>query len=130
MTRCMYGTPMTGKKIATYSRHDNTVMSIDFALAGHQVATGCADGTVHVWSLATPRSTQLTYSGHLQAPAVSEFDRRAGLISVRAARGSPDGRQIASAGGHDVRVWTVSSGRTTLTTRWDDKSDGHSMADW
>jgi len=121
--------PLTGKGIATYSRHVNAVMSIDFSPSGRQIATACYDGTVHVWSLTTAASTQLTYRGHLEAPTVTEFQLRAGHVHVLSARWSPDGQRIASVGGDDVRVWNPNTRRTMMTIPWSNRF-GESTVGW
>jgi WD40 repeat protein/tRNA A-37 threonylcarbamoyl transferase component Bud32 len=94
---------------------------VAFSPDSRRIATGYSEGTVKVWDARTGREL-LTSEG-----TVKVWDARTGreLLTCKRHTGriwnlaySPDGRQIASAGGDStVKVWDAGTGKETFTLR-------------
>lgn len=83
------------------------VLSVAFHPEGNLLATGCTDGTIRIWDIATEEVVASVEAGS----------------NLRALAFSPDGKQLAT-GGHDggegaVKLWNVSSVALELAARWE-----------
>jgi WD40 repeat protein len=81
--------------------------------SGEIVATGSNDGTVRIWDMATLREVR-------SLPLASGS-------SIGAIALSPDGKLVAAAGSHLVKVWEIATGREILAFQ-DGPSYGRSAA--
>ena len=87
----------TNAPVHVFEGHDNAVQAVAFSSRGPYVASGSADRTIKLWSLAS-QSIVRTYRGHKDFVTALAF--------------AGDGRVLASAsldGG--IRVWSAASGR-------------------
>jgi WD40 repeat protein/tRNA A-37 threonylcarbamoyl transferase component Bud32 len=96
-------TPMPGRRLYTYSGHNERVFALAWSPDGRRVVSGGYDHTLQVWDATTGREI-FAYRGH-QEP-------------VRTAAWSPDGTYIASGSNdHTAHVWEAASGRRVMTFR-------------
>ena len=77
---------------------ENAVFGLAFSPNGHELASGGADDTIHLWRIGPHSYGRLaTLTGH------TDF--------VRSVAFSPDGRTLASGGtDNTVRLWDVATG--------------------
>lgn len=90
---------LNGKEIRRLIGHDNA-MSIAFSHDGKHLASGGADRLIRIWDVATGQVLE-TFDGHRSEVAALAF--------------SPDGEQLASAGGGDLKIWDWQGGKTLVT---------------
>lgn len=83
----------SGRRLATFTAHRNTVRDCAFTPDGRRVVTSSRDGTVRVWDAAGGR--ELATLAH---------------PNVSCAALSPDGRQAVSGGGDGLRFWDIERG--------------------
>jgi WD40 repeat protein len=123
-TTSAYGTTTiwdtnTGEEIVTLHGHApgqtvetrfNGVIGVSFSPDGELLATASDDLTARIWD-ANSGQALFTLRGHGHAPvSIPPFD---GVIQVAF---SPDGEQLATAGGDGtVKFWDVSNGQELLT---------------
>ncbi len=89
--RCHLYDVATGRKLALFEGHKNTVTDRTFSPDGKRIATCSRDHTIRLWN-ATDGKAIATLTGHLG--------------SVNAIAFSPDGRRLASvARDHTARIW-------------------------
>jgi uncharacterized caspase-like protein/uncharacterized protein with WD repeat len=90
---------LNGKEIRRLIGHDNA-MSIAFSHDGKHLASGGADRLIRIWDVAAGQVLE-TFDGHRSEVAALAF--------------SPDGQQLASAGGGDLKIWDWQGGKTLVT---------------
>jgi WD40 repeat protein len=94
----------TGELVVRPPEHPNTAGALAVSPDGATVATGCADGSIHLWEARKGRPTRVL-RGHEGAVTTLAF--------------APDGRTLTSGGGPagqrgrnaEVRLWDLETGR-------------------
>jgi WD40 repeat protein len=84
----------SGREVRTFSRPGVSPMSLAFRPDGKVLAVGNEDATVDLWEVSTGRRQALL--GH--------------LVSVQDVVYSPDGRQLATCGDQEIKVWGAGAG--------------------
>ena len=83
--------------LSVQTLHSN-IKCIAYTLGGGSLATGCADGTLHMWSSNDFTSPVHTFVGHTDACVAAAFTSGGSKL----ASGSWD---------HTVRIWETTSGK-------------------
>lgn len=98
--------PDTGTQLRVLRGHVDTILSVAWSPDGTHLVSGNGDGSVEIWSLAVTDDS-LSESALPDAPIHRLTGHRGEVNSVA---WSPDGAQIASAGGlldHKVLLWDI-----------------------
>jgi WD40 repeat protein len=130
---------VTGAPVRRFDGHDSGITIVAYSPRGDTLATGSTDGTVRLWDPATGKERRrlpdavwaLAFtpdgralaSGHLHGVVrlrevatgkeVRTFEHKIDdWVDVIAF--SPDGKTLASAGGREVRLWDVASGKSIV----------------
>ena len=92
--------PATGKRLATLTGHDSTIVDFDFSPDGKNIVTVSGDRTVRVWDLRKGKQLWSAVAHPNEASAVAWL---------------PDERSIATGGvGGDLKIWRWRQGLSVL----------------
>jgi len=93
-------------------RHSDRVNSLAYSPDGTLLASASRDSTVKLWDLGNGREV-LTYRGHAEVVETRTEDTN--VMRVPAVTFAPDGQSVASAGGKEIHVWDVKTGKKLKT---------------
>jgi WD40 repeat protein/serine/threonine protein kinase len=102
----------TGERLQTLKGHENPVFSIDFSTDGKRMASRAYE--VKLWDTATWTELMSLSDRETDDPHLTGIESWVTF--------SPDGRQIASAGGWDgqIKIWNAVTGQRTLSIKGHD----------
>ena len=92
----------TRKEIKKFEGHTKLVLAVAIAPDGKHILSGSQDNTAKIWDVPTSGPAK-TFAGH---PAALE------ALAVK-----PDGKQFAAAAGKSVKVWDLTTGAASRTSR-------------
>ncbi|CAN5295891.1 hypothetical protein BH11PLA2_BH11PLA2_28800 [soil metagenome] len=116
-----------GIRVLGYSRlrSADRVNSVNYSADGTKLLTAAADRTVRIWDLANGHEI-IVYRGH--TPANTEVDPKQGVGSIPIRVGDavfhPDGKRVASAGGKQIHLWDLATGKTLQVIKGVDDKKG------